>query len=103
MDRMPVSHRAITQRQTPFTLTFTPMGKLESPINQTCISLVCMRKQEPKKNNVDMCKGHQVQNIIVTYYINMILKALYNSFYFNYQGHTQNISESVMSIWGSYY
>lgn len=30
----------------PFTLTFTPMGNFESPINLTCMSLVCGRKLE---------------------------------------------------------
>lgn len=51
--------QSITQ---PFTLTLTPMGNLESPINLTCMFLVCWRKpQYPERTHAGTgrtCKLH---------------------------------------------
>ncbi len=45
----PVHHRATYRDKQPFILTFTPTGNLESPINQTCMSLDCGRKAKKRR------------------------------------------------------
>ncbi len=51
----------LTYRDTqPLTLTFTPTGNLESPINLTCMSLDCGRKPEyPEKTHAEHANSTQ--------------------------------------------